>query len=121
MYGKGTRVRTIDWVEGKICIIDQTRLPTEKPVLHLETVEEVAEAISSLRVRGALALGVAEGSGSPSRRDGRGRTIGATHTPRTRRIRQSQDDLSIPTGRTALLEVLPARTSRSLCSFRKRR
>jgi methylthioribose-1-phosphate isomerase len=72
-------LRAIDWVDGKICIIDQTRLPTEEPVLLLETVEEVAEAISSLRVRGAPALGVAGGSGPPSRRDGRERTIGATH------------------------------------------
>ena len=51
-------------------------------MLHLETVEEVTEAISSLRVRGAPALGVAGGSGSPPRGDGRGRTIGATYTPR---------------------------------------
>ena len=56
-------MRTIDWVNGKICIIDQTRLPAEEAVLSLDTVEEVAEAISSLRVRGAPALGVAGGLG----------------------------------------------------------
>ncbi len=56
-------MRTIDWVDGKICIIDQTRLPAEEAMLSLETVEEVAEAISSLRVRGAPALGVAGGLG----------------------------------------------------------
>ena len=56
-------MRTIDWVDGRICIIDQTRLPAEEPVIFLETVEEVAEAISSLRVRGAPALGVAGGLG----------------------------------------------------------
>ena len=56
-------MRTIDWVDGKIRIIDQTRLPVEEAMLSLETVEEVAEAISSLRVRGAPALGVAGGLG----------------------------------------------------------
>jgi S-methyl-5-thioribose-1-phosphate isomerase len=52
-------VRTIDWVDGKIRTIDQTRLPAEEAVLYLSTVEELAEAILSLRVRGAPALGVA--------------------------------------------------------------
>ncbi len=56
-------MRTIDWFDGKIQIIDQTRLPTEEVWLSLETVEELAEAISSLRVRGAPALGVAGGLG----------------------------------------------------------
>jgi methylthioribose-1-phosphate isomerase len=56
-------VRTIDWADGKIRIIDQTRLPAEEDVLCLSTVEELAEAISSLRVRGAPALDVAGGLG----------------------------------------------------------
>jgi methylthioribose-1-phosphate isomerase len=56
-------MRTIDWFDGKIQIIDQTRLPAEEVWLSLDTVEELAEAISSLRVRGAPALGVAGGLG----------------------------------------------------------
>ncbi len=56
-------MRTIDWADGKIRIIDQTRLPAEELILSLSTVEELAEAISSLRVRGAPALGVAGGLG----------------------------------------------------------
>ena len=56
-------MRTIDWIDGRIHIIDQTLLPGEEVLLSLETVEEVAEAISSLRVRGAPALGVAGGLG----------------------------------------------------------
>ena len=56
-------MRTIDWIDGQIQIIDQTRLPAEELVLSLSTVEELAEAISSLRVRGAPALGVAGGLG----------------------------------------------------------
>jgi methylthioribose-1-phosphate isomerase len=56
-------VRTIDWIDGKIRILDQTLLPAEEHVLYLSTVEELAEAISSLRLRGAPALGVAGGLG----------------------------------------------------------
>src|SRR5215207_9973477 len=57
--GRGSKLRTIDWIDGTIRTIDQTRLPVEERVLFLSTVEELAEAISSLRVRGAPALGVA--------------------------------------------------------------
>src|SRR5215216_3411982 len=56
-------MRTIDWADGKIQIIDQTRLPEEEVWLSLSSVDELAEAISSLRVRGAPALGVAGGLG----------------------------------------------------------
>lgn len=52
-------MRTIDWVDGKVRLIDQTRLPMEEAWLDLDDVEDLAEAISSLRVRGAPALGVA--------------------------------------------------------------
>ncbi len=51
--------RTIDWDGRDILIIDQTLLPDEERILRLHEVTEVAEAISSLRVRGAPALGVA--------------------------------------------------------------
>ncbi len=43
---EGDEVRTIDWADGKILTIDQTRLPEEEVVLSLGTVEELAEAIS---------------------------------------------------------------------------
>src|SRR3954454_14129990 len=54
-------IRTIDWdnERGEVVIIDQTRLPHDEVLLRLRTPEEVAEAISTLRVRGAPALGVA--------------------------------------------------------------
>ncbi len=41
-----------------IRLLDQTLLPGEERYLRLETVEAVAEAISSLRVRGAPAIGI---------------------------------------------------------------
>ena len=52
-------MRTIDWVDGAIEIIDQTVLPAELRVARLHTVPELVAAIRALAVRGAPALGVA--------------------------------------------------------------
>jgi methylthioribose-1-phosphate isomerase len=50
---------TIGWHHGKIRMIDQTRLPEQLVYLEIDQLEVLAEAIKSLRVRGAPALGVA--------------------------------------------------------------
>jgi methylthioribose-1-phosphate isomerase len=55
--------RTIDWVDGSIRLIDQTRLPHELVVLDIGDVDELIDAIARLAVRGAPALGVAGGFG----------------------------------------------------------
>jgi methylthioribose-1-phosphate isomerase len=52
-------VRTVDWADGAVVIIDQTALPATERVLRLSTVEEVVDAIVRLAVRGAPAIGVA--------------------------------------------------------------
>ncbi|GAA4594525.1 methylthioribose-1-phosphate isomerase [Actinoplanes octamycinicus] len=52
-------MRTIDWVDGAVEIVDQTALPGDLRVLRLHTVGELIAAIQSLAVRGAPALGVA--------------------------------------------------------------
>lgn len=52
-------MRTIDWVNGSVEIIDQTALPDVERTLRLGTVQELVDAIQSLAVRGAPALGVA--------------------------------------------------------------
>ena len=52
-------MRTIDWQDGHIVAIDQTRLPAELAVLHIHTVDELIDAIKRLAIRGAPALGVA--------------------------------------------------------------
>jgi methylthioribose-1-phosphate isomerase len=52
-------MRTIDWVDEAVEIIDQTALPGALTVRRLRTVEELVEAIQTLAVRGAPALGVA--------------------------------------------------------------
>ncbi|HET6209955.1 MAG TPA: S-methyl-5-thioribose-1-phosphate isomerase [Jatrophihabitans sp.] len=52
-------MRTIDWVDGAIRIIDQTRLPAELVTVDIHDVDELVVRIRSLAVRGAMALGVA--------------------------------------------------------------
>lgn len=52
-------VSTIAWQNDKIRMIDQTRLPAELVYLDIIALEVLGEAIKSLRVRGAPALGVA--------------------------------------------------------------
>ncbi|HOV81251.1 MAG TPA: S-methyl-5-thioribose-1-phosphate isomerase [Methanothrix sp.] len=50
--------RTI-WWDGGLMLIDQTRLPGELLSLRIKSVRQLVEAIQSLRVRGAPALGAA--------------------------------------------------------------
>ena len=52
-------IRPIEWVYGKLKLLDQTRLPTEQVWLELRHYQEVVEAIAQMRVRGAPAIGVA--------------------------------------------------------------
>ncbi len=51
-------VDTIEWKDRRLTIIDQTLLPTQLERISLESLEQVWEAITSLRVRGAPAIGV---------------------------------------------------------------
>lgn len=55
--------RTVDWTGDAILILDQTLLPARESILRLDDLDALAEAIRSLRVRGAMALGVAGGLG----------------------------------------------------------
>jgi methylthioribose-1-phosphate isomerase len=52
-------VRTIDWVDGAVELIDQTALPADERMLRITAVDDLIAAIRSLAVRGAPALGVA--------------------------------------------------------------
>jgi methylthioribose-1-phosphate isomerase len=57
---------TITWIgggDGFVRLIDQTLLPTRLEYRDCRTVEEIWEAIRSLRVRGAPAIGVAAAMG----------------------------------------------------------
>ncbi len=57
-------VSTITWRNGKIKLLDQTRLPAELVYLEITQLEVLGEAIKSLRVRGAPALGIAGAFGT---------------------------------------------------------
>src|SRR5436305_10462152 len=57
---------TITWVgdeTGFVRLLDQTLLPTQVQYRDCHTVEEVWEAIRTLRVRGAPAIGIAAAMG----------------------------------------------------------
>lgn len=56
-------VRSIDWDDGAIRLIDQTALPGRTDWLRLATVPDLVAAIQRLAVRGAPALGAAGGLG----------------------------------------------------------
>jgi methylthioribose-1-phosphate isomerase len=56
-------IKTIEWRDGKVRLIDQTRLPTELRFLELDTPEQVAEAIRTMQIRGAPAIGIAAAMG----------------------------------------------------------
>jgi methylthioribose-1-phosphate isomerase len=53
----------IKWENGIVLTPDQTLLPLEEVTLRLATVEQMAEAIKSLRIRGAPLLGAAAAFG----------------------------------------------------------
>ncbi len=55
--------RTIWWEDGKVMLIDQTRLPLVGDVLVCNSHEGICIAIKSMAVRGAPALGVAAALG----------------------------------------------------------
>jgi methylthioribose-1-phosphate isomerase len=55
--------RAVRWHNDAVRIIDQTRLPGEYQEIDLVDLDEVVEAIRSLRVRGAPAIGIAGAMG----------------------------------------------------------
>jgi len=58
-----TAIKPVEWLGDRLMIIDQTRLPQHEIYLELADVHQVAEAIRSLKVRGAPAIGVAAAYG----------------------------------------------------------
>jgi methylthioribose-1-phosphate isomerase len=56
-------VSPLVWDEGSLRLLDQTRLPHDELWLTLEDHRSVAEAIRSMRVRGAPAIGIAAAYG----------------------------------------------------------
>ena len=56
-------VKTIEYIDGVVRMIDQTRLPNEKVFVDCTTVEDVGHAIKTMIIRGAPAIGVAAAMG----------------------------------------------------------
>jgi methylthioribose-1-phosphate isomerase len=56
-------VEAVRYENGAVQLIDQTRLPGEHVVMQIQDLETLCEAIRSLRVRGAPAIGVAAAYG----------------------------------------------------------
>jgi methylthioribose-1-phosphate isomerase len=56
-------IKTVEWTEDGVCFIDQTKLPTEEVYVTCKTYQEVADAIRTMIVRGAPAIGVTAGMG----------------------------------------------------------
>jgi len=56
-------VETIQWTDAGIVMIDQTRLPLIEEFVTCRTYQEVAQAITSMVIRGAPAIGVAAAMG----------------------------------------------------------
>lgn len=58
-----TTVETIVWTADGVVMIDQTRLPNETSFVTCRTYNEVADAIRTMIIRGAPAIGVAAAMG----------------------------------------------------------
>ncbi len=57
-------ISTIEWEDGRIKLIDQTLLPNEFKQIYCDDLPTIWEAIKSLRVRGAPAIGIAGALGA---------------------------------------------------------
>ena len=58
-----TQVYPVIWYEDSVLLIDQTRLPNEYTLVEIHRCEDMAQAIKTMIVRGAPAIGVAAAYG----------------------------------------------------------
>lgn len=56
-------VKTIEWIDNHIRMIDQTRLPEKLVYLDINDIPALCEAIRNLHIRGAPAIGIAAAMG----------------------------------------------------------
>jgi methylthioribose-1-phosphate isomerase len=54
-------MKAIEWLGDRVRVLDQTRLPGKEAYLELGSYQDIASAISGLKIRGAPAIGVAGG------------------------------------------------------------
>ncbi|MBC7909431.1 MAG: s-methyl-5-thioribose-1-phosphate isomerase, partial [Pyrinomonadaceae bacterium] len=56
-------IKTVEWTDEGVRMLDQRLLPTEETYLMLRSYEEVADAIKQMVVRGAPAIGISAAMG----------------------------------------------------------
>src|SRR4051812_25610467 len=56
-------IQTLQWTDAGVVFVDQTKLPTEEVYVTCHTYQDVANAIITMIVRGAPAIGVAPAMG----------------------------------------------------------
>lgn len=56
-------VKAIEWIDGKVAILDQSRLPFEVAFIECTDYRQVAECIRTMKIRGAPAIGIATAMG----------------------------------------------------------
>ena len=70
-------IQTLEWTDKGVRFIDQTKLPTEEIYVVCKTHEQVADAIRTMIVRGAPAIGVAAAMGiALGAKDSKAETVG---------------------------------------------
>jgi methylthioribose-1-phosphate isomerase len=58
-----SRLKTIQWIDNGVVLIDQTRLPLDLAYERIDSIEQMYDAIKILKVRGAPAIGIAAAFG----------------------------------------------------------
>lgn len=58
-----TMASAVEWFDGRLRILDQSKLPEEQVFVNLDNYRDVVGAIEEMRVRGAPAIGVAAAYG----------------------------------------------------------
>ena len=53
-----SNLRTVEWKDNKVIMIEQTKLPNQLEFVEYDDFNQVANAIKTLIVRGAPAIGV---------------------------------------------------------------
>jgi len=56
-------MRTIEWKDGVVTTVDQTKLPSQTVLLKMTSCDEVVKAIKTMQIRGAPLLGAAAAYG----------------------------------------------------------
>lgn len=58
-----SKIKSVEWVDGIVRMIDQTKLPYSFELVDITTSDEMAEAIKTMIVRGAPAIGISGAHG----------------------------------------------------------